>query len=81
MPSSASESKPPAWKVISQTEQQGRNPQGNFVPGHLVGYQLASGQVGTVFVPDSTYTPDKVKEAINGAAVNVDAVATLTSDS
>ena len=71
----------PQWKVTAQQTATGQDSNGSFVRGRNITYQLADGTSGSVFVPNSNYTPDAVKAAIAADAEKVQAVAQLTSES
>jgi hypothetical protein len=65
-------------RVTQVTAGQGQNEQGQWVRGQNVTFMLASGQTGTVFVPDSMFNPDMVRAAVTAAAANLAAVHNLT---
>ena len=71
----------PTWTVTDVTETTAQDNTGRFAKGKQVTFQLASGQVGTVFLPDASFTPDTVKAAIRTAAANLHAVVNLNSAS
>lgn len=52
------------WNVISDVETTDLGPGGTPARGHRVGFQLGDGTVGSVFVPNSSYTIEAVKAAI-----------------
>lgn len=66
-----------AWSVVSQTEGQGRDRTGAYVPGVYVTFQLAGGVTGSVFVPNSEYTLEAVQRAIAERAAIMAGVAGL----
>jgi len=55
----------PPWVVTGQIAANGPQPGGNYGPGYNVSFRLASGTVGTVFVPASQYSVENVRAAIN----------------
>lgn len=67
----------PAWTIIGQAENYANDDQGAFVPGVTVTFQLASGQVGSVFVPNGKYTPEQVRAAVSARADAMRAVSGL----
>lgn len=67
----------PAWTVTGQQETAGPDANGVYVPGVRVTFRLASGQVGQVFVPNDTFTPDGVRAAVQARADTLAAVAAL----
>ena len=69
---------PPAWVVTTQSETMGIGPSGQATRGVNVGFRLADGTNGSVFVPDAQYTPDQVKAAIMARAEAFGAVKGLT---
>lgn len=71
----------PRWKVTGQQTASGQDTNGSFVRGRNITYQLADGTTGSVFVPNSSYTPEAVKAAIAADADKVAAVSMLTSES
>lgn len=71
----------PTWQVTGQIEQTQIGANSQLVKGMLVSFTTGAGNSGSVFVPDSQYTPDKVKAAIVAQAAVLDAVSALTHDS
>jgi len=69
------------WRIINIQAGQGQDATGRYVNGKSVTYQLASGQPGTVFVPDGSDTPEYVKAVVQAAADNLAALHNLTSES
>lgn len=53
-----------SWAVTTQQETTRPDSTGRFVQGVLIGFQTSDGLTGTVFVPDTQYTPDYVKQVI-----------------
>lgn len=67
----------PAWEVTQQTESTDIGPTGAYVPGVRVTFRTASGAVGSVFVPHTDYTVDRVRAAITARAAVIEGVAGL----
>lgn len=55
---------PVTYHVTGQTEGQGRNASGAFIPGVTVTFAMSNGHGGTVFIPSDRYDPENVKAAI-----------------
>lgn len=53
-----------AWRVTQQSQQIGHLPNGQFVPGYLVSFVYDGNNTGTVFVPESQWSPQAVQAAI-----------------
>ena len=68
----------PTGKVLTITDGQGQDQQGNWVKGRQVTYQLTTGQTGTVFIPGAQFNVDAVRAAITTDAQKVADVANLT---
>ena len=68
----------PPWEIIGQREDYRPGPTGGFVSGVVVSFRTLSGAVGSVFVPDSVYTPENVAQAVNARAATMETVANLT---
>lgn len=68
----------PVWSVTYQTETMGVGPAGLPVAGVRVGFKTGTGQEGTIFVPDASYTPDAVRAAIAERVAAMAAVAGLS---
>jgi hypothetical protein len=58
----------PQWKVIHQMETQQPDQSGAYVNGVQVTFQLQDGATGSVFVPESQYKADYVKQKIDQKA-------------
>ena len=71
----------PTWTVTANVPGTGQDATGQFVQGRKITYQLASGTVGTVFVPNTTLTPDAARTAIEADAAKVSAIDGLKSGS
>lgn len=69
----------PAWRVTTQVETMGIGPSGQATRGVSVGFTLADGTAGSVFVPDAQYNPDTVRAAIQARAAAFGAVKGLTA--
>lgn len=68
-----------SWRVTSQTEQTQPNGLGQFVQGMMVAFITGNGVRGTVFVPDTQYNTDTVRQLISQKAAALDAVGSLSS--
>lgn len=69
----------PSWTVTYQQESQQVDTGNRVVKGVTVGFQTGTGQQGSVFVPDTQYTPDQVRTAIAARAAQLDTIAGMTS--
>lgn len=69
---------PPPWAVTAQREDYVLGPDGAAVPGWVITFRTAAGQVGSVRVPLASYRTDTVRDAINAAVATIEAVASLT---
>lgn len=68
----------PAWVITGQLETADIGPQGTYVPGVRVSFRCANGQAGSVFVAQSDYTAENVRQAVADKAATMAAVAGLT---
>jgi hypothetical protein len=67
------------WTVTSQTETMDLDQTGNAVPGWKISFMTASGQSGSVFVPNTVYSNvDVVKKMISDRVATITAIAGLT---
>lgn len=66
------------WTVDSQAEQVQGSSQG-IVRGVLISFTTGKQNKGTVFVPDTQYSVDAVRAAIQSRAELLDAVSALSS--
>lgn len=69
-----------SWRVVAQTPRTKVDQGGNVADGYDVTFQTGDGHTGTVFVPMARYNVDRVREVITEAAMEADAVGSLTSD-
>lgn len=67
----------PTWEIIAQREDYRPGPSGAFVSGVVVTFRTASGATGSVFVPDTQYTTEAVRQAVAARAAAMEAVAAL----
>lgn len=67
------------WTVTGQNEQTQIQPGGQPVKGVTVFFTTGAGHTGSVFVPYSTYNQATVRNLINAAATQMDAIGALTS--
>ena len=69
-----------SWKVVPPVVSRTQiDSSGQPTPGKVVTFQISSGQLGTVFLPDAQFNPDAIKAAIQPAADNLAAVLDLSS--
>lgn len=66
-----------AWTVGSQQEATGQDSLGHYVPGVNVSFQTVSGMVGSVFVPNTQYNADTVRQMIAARVARMVAVRDL----
>jgi hypothetical protein len=71
----------PNWKVTGAVQTVARGPNGVYAPGWEVTYQLDTGHTGTVFLPNQSFNPDMVKQAISQDAAKLFDVVNLTNNS
>lgn len=69
------------WRVTSQVPRIKANATNGIEEGYDIAFQTGQGHVGTVFVPNSRYRPDTVRELIGAQAALLDAVGDLSSGS
>lgn len=69
---------PVTYEVVQQSQRQVQTASGGFVPGFTVTFRLSNGHMGTVDVPLTDYTPDRVAAAIKAKAAVMVQVAGLT---
>ncbi len=67
----------PAWEVTGQAETVEQGPSGTFVPGVRVTFRVASGAMGSVFIPQADYTVETARTRIDAAAATVAGVQAL----
>ncbi len=67
----------PAWRVTGQSQTTKQLPNGVFADGWNVEFQTRSGHYGSVFVPNTQYTADLVRAAINEKAAAMESIAQL----
>ena len=63
-----------AAEIIAQVPQPGKNAQGDIEQGYKVSFVTAKGVNGSVFVPNSQFTVDYVKEQVGLQARLLDSV-------
>ena len=78
---STADSTAATWSVDSQNQRTMVTAGNQIVDGYEVAFHTGQGHVGTVFVPDTKYTPDNVKAMIQARADLLDSVGQLTHDS
>lgn len=78
MYSSQSDQAQASGTITTVSPGQGQNEQGQWVRGQNVSFQLVTGQVGTIFVPDSQFNPERVRALVAAAAQNLADVHNLT---
>jgi hypothetical protein len=70
----------PSWSVTGQQETSDIGPQGTYVPGVRVTFQLENGTVGQVFLAQADYSVEKARAAIAAKAATMAAVSSLTAE-
>lgn len=76
----AQQSPPPekaTWKIEYQRESTIPNPAGGFQTGMTVGFRTSHDVVGSVFLPYASYTPERVRAAIQARVDQIDNVHNL----
>lgn len=68
----------PAWVVTQQVEATDLRPDGTYGPGVRVSFRLASGTLGSVFLPAESYSLAGARAAIADKAATLMAVNELT---
>lgn len=66
------------WRIDSQSPRTMATTTGGVVDGYDISFVTGEGHPGTVFVPLNRYRPDVVKQLVQAAAENVDAIGALT---
>lgn len=69
---------PVNWHVTGQMETMAADQTGQFVRGIQVTFQTDSGLVGTVFVPNSSYTSQAVQHLISARVVQMESINRLS---
>lgn len=70
---------PGGWKVESQSSGYQRASNGTVVKGTNVHFTTSAGVVSTVFVPDATFIPGKIRTMISNKVVMLDAVSSMST--
>lgn len=75
-------SRPPSapvtgWRVTDQVPTTEQTPSGRAERGMRVSFMTGKGVSGSVFIPESQYTPDNVRAAIAAQAALIDQVHAL----
>jgi hypothetical protein len=65
------------WNVTTQFETTQADQSGRYVSGVQVGFQTVSGLQGSVFIPESQYNPDYVKQTIDTKVAQMEQVQKL----
>ncbi len=65
------------WKVTGQTPAKQPTNGGTFQDGINVTFITGKGVVGTIFVPETVYTPENVKALVAQKVAVLDAVSSL----
>ena len=60
--------KEPTWSVTGQVEDFGPDDSGNYVSGVKVNFRTTNGATGSVFVPSSQYSVERVRELVGRQA-------------
>lgn len=69
------------WRVDSQVQRTRVNALGGVEDGYDIAFTTGAGHNGSVFVPESRYTPANVRAAIAEKAALMDQVGSMTHDS
>ncbi len=69
---------PSGWSVTGQTPAKQPTTAGTFESGVNVSFITGKGVVGTIFVPETVYTPDNVRTLIAQKVAVLDAVSSLS---
>jgi len=64
----------PGTVILSTSEDSGPDASGNYVDGRTVTFQIATGDVASVWVPYSSLTPAVVAAAVNSVAEALSAI-------
>lgn len=70
---------PVAWQVTSQGESTEIQPNGQAVRGYRVYFTTGGGQSGSVWIPESSYTAERVRALVAQAAANAEAIGSLSA--
>ena len=68
----------PRWRIVGQREANRQDEQGRYVAGVIITFQMADGTSGSVFVPQSQYNAENVKNLINTRAAVIESVTGLS---
>lgn len=68
----------PAWNVTAQVPATMPGPNGKFQKGVNISFVTTKGFAGEVFVPDTMYEVEQVRQIIAAQAAKLDAVGGLT---
>lgn len=68
----------PAWEVTAQREDYQVGQNGQLTQGMVVTFRTRSGAVGSVFVEQAQYTPEKVRQVVAAKAGDMEAVQGMT---
>lgn len=66
------------WAVTSQREDYQLGKNGQLTSGMVVTFQTTSGAVGSVFVEQADYSVERVRQAVDGKARQMEAVQGLS---
>lgn len=69
---------PSGWDFVTQRPTTGPDDHGRYVQGQEIRIRTRAGHEGTVFVPYSAYSPEKVKPMLASLAARLDAVGSLS---
>lgn len=67
----ADETTEPGWTITTQQETTAPDQSGRYVPGVRIGFRTREGISGTVFVPDTQYTPENVRALVTARVVQM----------
>lgn len=77
-PSGPPQNQYPRWRIVGQREANRQDEQGRYVAGVIITFQMADGTAGSVFVPQSQYNADNVRNLINTRAAVMESVTGLS---
>lgn len=68
----------PAWTITAQVQSTDMGPANAYVDGVRVTFQTAAGAIGSLFIPNTEYTVERVRSLVAARAAVMDQVAGLT---
>lgn len=76
-PATTPAANPGQWSIIKTEPTVGTDVTGKAARGYRVYYQLSTGQTGSVFVAEDSFSPDAVKAAVTADAQTLAAIYNL----